>query len=70
VTTKRIGKSILEKTLTRWPVFVDHFILDAVIQYLNENAFLGECFDSILNQVIFFLSAGWTLSPEGRVSTG
>ncbi|MEL3300856.1 hypothetical protein R9R02_02950, partial [Escherichia coli] len=25
VTTKRIGKSILEKTLTRWPVFVDHF---------------------------------------------
>ncbi|HGY8447370.1 TPA: hypothetical protein ACNTG5_005193, partial [Escherichia coli] len=44
--------------------------LDAVIQYLNENAFLGECFDSILNQVIFFLSAGWTLSPEGRVSTG
>ncbi|MCM2919645.1 hypothetical protein, partial [Escherichia coli] len=24
-TTKRIGKSILEKTLTRWPVFVDHF---------------------------------------------
>ncbi|WP_254044498.1 hypothetical protein, partial [Salmonella enterica] len=23
--TKRIGKSILEKTLTRWPVFVDHF---------------------------------------------
>ncbi|MEH3767675.1 hypothetical protein POW65_01865, partial [Escherichia coli] len=25
-TTKRIGKSILEKTLTRWPVFVDHFI--------------------------------------------
>ncbi|MDW3312026.1 hypothetical protein, partial [Escherichia coli] len=31
VTTKRIGKSILEKTLTRWPVFVDHF--NATVRY-------------------------------------
>ncbi|MDW6970314.1 transposase domain-containing protein, partial [Escherichia coli] len=30
VTTKRIGKSILEKTLTRWPVFVDHFSLNGI----------------------------------------
>ncbi|WP_252514452.1 hypothetical protein, partial [Escherichia coli] len=31
VTTKRIGKSILEKTLTRWPVFVDHFIHSKIV---------------------------------------
>ncbi|MDW4691718.1 hypothetical protein NQ237_24520, partial [Escherichia coli] len=35
VTTKRIGKSILEKTLTRWPVFVDHFTNNASAQQSN-----------------------------------
>ncbi|MDM8665015.1 hypothetical protein QU959_24355, partial [Escherichia coli] len=36
VTTKRIGKSILEKTLTRWPVFVDHF--NSIITTQSEDA--------------------------------
>ncbi|OXL56323.1 hypothetical protein OA52_19880, partial [Escherichia coli] len=49
VTTKRIGKSILEKTLTRWPVFVDHFTytrqgyaieaITATIDWIKENGF-------------------------------
>ncbi|MDZ6571223.1 GNAT family N-acetyltransferase [Escherichia coli] len=40
-----MGKSILEKTLTRWPVFVDHFkgyaieAITATIDWIKENGF-------------------------------
>ncbi|MEH3718231.1 hypothetical protein POW43_23550, partial [Escherichia coli] len=34
--TKRIGKSILEKTLTRWPVFVDHFNVLEIDEKISE----------------------------------
>ncbi|MDF0964053.1 hypothetical protein P1S74_20050, partial [Escherichia coli] len=37
-TTKRIGKSILEKTLTRWPVFVDHFTATVTLHWTGNAA--------------------------------
>ncbi|TJP85802.1 hypothetical protein C9Z74_14965, partial [Escherichia coli] len=40
VTTKRIGKSILEKTLTRWPVFVDHFNTAYQINLLDKSDYV------------------------------
>ncbi|MDT1614525.1 hypothetical protein RNM91_25785, partial [Escherichia coli] len=52
VTTKRIGKSILEKTLTRWPVFVDHF----------NNAMLDEF------KKIDAVNRSWDLSKEELAS--
>ncbi|MEL2774381.1 hypothetical protein R9K59_01095, partial [Escherichia coli] len=44
-TTKRIGKSILEKTLTRWPVFVDHFI-DQLTEWCVDAKGVSPIFDT------------------------
>ncbi|MFA8862665.1 hypothetical protein ACEPRN_20200, partial [Escherichia coli] len=53
-TTKRIGKSILEKTLTRWPVFVDHFTRwwDAYRKQLGLKDFSPKSQDAVALQQI------------------
>ncbi|MCL3983953.1 purine permease, partial [Escherichia coli] len=45
-------KSILEKTLTRWPVFVDHFI-PAVLQPLLHSGIMLATLSAVVLNVFF-----------------